>query len=246
MSLTKTDSELEDEIQKIINDVRENDVTPNDFDGSFPLYNMWRSRSFIIDLLKYRSYELTDEDDMTYTEFKTWNSERENYDPADELDGIHEFMTMNYIKNEQPIVVYWKKELKIGTDHINELYTRLSQDEIYNCIIVKTINTTVSPSAISAIKNLKIQKVYIEIISFEDTLYNPVTHVLNSEMSVVPTKMKNELIGIYGGDADKLPKIKPTDPQIRYMNAKKGQLIKIKRKSVFVPGEYTLSYRLVK
>ncbi len=56
-------------------------------------------------------------------------------------------------------------------------------------------------------------------------------HVLVPKHEIVPKERVKEVLEAYGADINQLPQILKTDPVIAEIGAKKGDLIKITRKS---------------
>jgi len=68
------------------------------------------------------------------------------------------------------------------------------------------------------------------------------SHFLVPKHEVLAKSKHEELLSSLGVDAQKLPKIKMQDPQVRLLGAKEGDIIKITRKD---PTKENIYYRLV-
>ncbi len=69
------------------------------------------------------------------------------------------------------------------------------------------------------------------------------SHVLVPEHTILPEKEKKELLEKYKISKDQLPKLLHTDPAVIAIEAKTGDIIKIKRKSQ--TAKEAIVYRLV-
>lgn len=72
---------------------------------------------------------------------------------------------------------------------------------------------------------------------------NILEHVLVPKFKVLSEDEKKEFLEKYRTTSDKLPKILQADPIVKALEAKKGDVLEIKRKSE-VAGEYVY-YRIV-
>ena len=68
------------------------------------------------------------------------------------------------------------------------------------------------------------------------------THFLVPKHEILAKSKHEELLSSLGVEAQKLPKIKMQDPQVRLLGAKEGDIIKITREDVTKENLY---YRLV-
>jgi DNA-directed RNA polymerase subunit H (RpoH/RPB5) len=68
------------------------------------------------------------------------------------------------------------------------------------------------------------------------------SHFLVPKHDVLAKSRREELLSSLGVDENKLPKIKITDPQVKLLDAKVGDIIKITRKD---PTRENTYYRLV-
>ena len=68
------------------------------------------------------------------------------------------------------------------------------------------------------------------------------SHFLVPKHEILAKSKHEELLTSLGVDAQKLPKIKLQDPQVRLLGAKEGDIVKITRKD---PTKENVYYRLV-
>ena len=73
--------------------------------------------------------------------------------------------------------------------------------------------------------------------------FNILDHVLVPKFRILSEEEKNRVLENYGTTPNKLPKIMQSDPVVKKLDAKKGDLLEIRRKSE-VAGEYVY-YRIV-
>lgn len=68
------------------------------------------------------------------------------------------------------------------------------------------------------------------------------SHFLVPKHEILAKSKHQELLSSLGADEQKLPKIKLSDPQVKLLGAKEGDIIKITRKD---PTRENIYYRLV-
>lgn len=185
------------------------------------------SRNVIKEMLHDRGYKLNET-------VKT----KKDYEKALEECKIEEKAT----KKEINILVIWyphiDDEIKITIQEISNLSSRLENEE-YDKILIIT-DVVVTPKAS---KTIEVDKDIFELRSFEETQYNVTKHVLVPKHRRLSKQEKNEVLSMYNTTADKISKLKRSDPICRWYQFKSKSLIEITREGTNGPE---ISYRIVK
>lgn len=144
---------------------------------------------------------------------------------------------------DAPVAVVWHTEPKLTTNFF-KIYNRLEAMTIKNAIII--VDENITSNTQSVIRRLKNDSVCIQTYILGDTLYNPSKHVYVPKHRICTETEKKKLFKEYNiTHKSKLPHILMTDAQVKYLGAKKSQLIEVERKSVTQPGHKSIFYRLV-
>lgn len=197
---------------------------------------LYKSKRTLHEILVLRGYKV--EPIMTYEE---WCKEHEDKSVEQiklSMDIIKE--KKGGKKGKKKILVTWPILPKLGTN-IRDIYQNMEAQCIQNAIIV--IEQTTTPNTKSIIKGLKAKGVFITIFTISETQFNITNHVLVDKHEICSPIEREAIIEEYG--KDNLPQIKITEPYIRYLGAKKGQLIKITKESETQIGYNKLYYRIV-
>ncbi len=119
------------------------------------------------------------------------------------------------------------------TIHSLKLFLKIMNDnDIRHCIII--YKDKITPSAK---KIIDISEFEIEVFTYDEMSINITNHKYYFPHIKINDQEKKELLDKYGKH---LPIILKTDPVVRYLNFKKGDILKIIRKDNFI------HYRLVK
>lgn len=199
---------------------------------------LYRSREVILEVLMDRGYEVG-EDSLTFEEFEEMYSEYEEKDLKEEL-------TLRYEKEDDEnskIVVVWLKDPKLGTN-IRDVYQDYMEEDDYRKAII-IVDESVIYHSRDIIKNLRSQKIYIDVYTLLEAQTNIMKHLWVPRHEICTKKEKKKLMKQYSVTADQLPHIKLTDPCVRHLGAVKGDLLRITRESETSKGSPSLSYRLV-
>eukprot|EP01095_Lingulamoeba_sp_RSL-Kostka_P013565 TRINITY_DN5653_c0_g1_i1.p1 TRINITY_DN5653_c0_g1~~TRINITY_DN5653_c0_g1_i1.p1 ORF type:complete len:205 (-),score=44.80 TRINITY_DN5653_c0_g1_i1:179-793(-) len=125
----------------------------------------------------------------------------------------------------------------IGVDVIREAYHKLEDEQIEYGIIVG--KEPLSPGAKKMVLDTLQSDHKIEFFQEEELILNITKHCLVPEHKVLSKKQKRQLLSKYKLTADKLPKVKITDPVARYYGLSVGQVVKIRRESEKTGTYYT-------
>lgn len=171
-------------------------------------------RSIIDDIIKIRRYTFVDEVQ------KDWGVEIIAKDERGE-----------------DIIIWGVEKVKIiGVKWIRDLKKRLDKDQIRNGVIVGGSRSTKSATT-------EAERYGISVITREVPLMPLIKHTLVPEHRIATKEEVEELVKKYGVNLQQLPLILSKDPMVKAIGAKKGDVIKIIRKSE-VAG-VTVFYRYV-
>ena len=140
------------------------------------------------------------------------------------------YILMKNIENEFIIVFNCNESLTI---HSLKLYLKImDENQIRHCLII--YKDKITPSAK---KIIDISEFEIEVFTYDEMSINITNHKYYFPHIKINDVEKKQLLDKYGKH---LPIILKTDPVVRYLNFKKGDILKIIRKDDFI------HYRLVK
>eukprot|EP01130_Rhizamoeba_saxonica_P000390 TRINITY_DN10355_c0_g1_i1.p1 TRINITY_DN10355_c0_g1~~TRINITY_DN10355_c0_g1_i1.p1 ORF type:complete len:204 (-),score=48.92 TRINITY_DN10355_c0_g1_i1:41-652(-) len=141
--------------------------------------------------------------------------------------------------SDEQIFVYFPREPKIGCNKIAEYYTNMKQENTQRAILV--LQEGLTTQAKKAIQML--DGVSVEVFKETELLVNITRHELVPEHTILSEQEKLELLSRYKVKPTQLPRIKEIDPVARYYGLKKGDIVKIRRRSE-TAGRY-VTYRYV-
>jgi DNA-directed RNA polymerase I, II, and III subunit RPABC1 len=197
-------------------------------------------------MMKKREYQLSS------SIFEYLNKEDFENNYSNQVNnGEFYHLIFQHKRTNKKIYVVWISE-KVGNIVIKKILDTMRGLKISDCILIHENKITAYASA--TIKMLKNQGIFFEIFAIEFLIIDITEHKMVPEHSVCSKEEKEKLLEQYSATEDKLPKISINDPQVRYLGAKRKQLIKITRKMDSIPymklGEkqkdlYEYNYRLV-
>jgi DNA-directed RNA polymerase subunit H (RpoH/RPB5) len=220
------------------------------------MYNIRRSWCVVMHMLLDRGYIIPedskyfclncedrlnpDQDDCDcYKNFIDWVGDEEN--------SGKEMSLIFYKKDEtQKIMTFWISNYGVGD--VRKIEDQMTQNDVKHSIVVH--KNKISSSANTAIKNLKIQGLTIESFHEKDVQYIVTRSRLVPKHIICAKTTTDKILESYNVTKSQLPEIKAEDPIVRWIGAKKGQLIKIVRPSESVGSVsekkfYDISYRIV-
>ena len=187
-----------------------------------------------------------------------------------EMMGTRGYNCMTEFKNESTstdidTIYKHKKQSKITYVFLHDVKYRFGIKELRNYyLLVKTHYTTAKPVQLTdkisiiivvdkinsnditkTINNIKSsENILIEIWNYIFFKSNITKHHLVPKHELCSKTEKQNMIDYYG-PLKQFPFIKVYDPQVKYLGAKVGSLIKIYRNSDTMPGETVITYRVV-
>ncbi|EME42651.1 hypothetical protein DOTSEDRAFT_73472 [Dothistroma septosporum NZE10] len=216
------------------------------------LSRLWRVLRTTKQMCADRGYELTEEEcNISLDDF------RQQY--ADETGAPQrtrmaftarpsENMQKKYMPLQRPgqsegepaigtIHVEFSNDANIGIKHIKQFAQVLSEKNYYTGIFVSAVAPT--PAAMKIIPS--ILPTVMEIFREEDLLVNISKHELVPKHVLLSPEEKKGLLERYRLKETQLPRIRWDDPMAKYLGLRRGQVVKIIRKSE-TAGRYA-SYR---
>jgi len=219
---------------------------------------LFKSRKTVLELLEDRGYSEASSKHMTWEEFNKW-CETLNLTSGTVKEGMEMVLgdsegdpkgsTTRSLRDSQnkrspiKILVHWHIPRKLGSQESTNLVSRMREKGITRAIVI--IEDSLTHCAKNTLKDLKQEKTYIDVFTMEEMQFNLSHHQLVPLHQVCSREEKKKLMSAYAVDRNQLPHIRSIDPMVRYLGALKGDLIRITRDSDTMPGEKTISYRLV-
>lgn len=202
------------------------------------LTQLYRARRTVLQMLFHREYVVLRTDlDMTFDDFKNRFGQNE--------DTIRDELTLlvaHKEKPEQKMIVFFGKPTRLVIDDISAFSNRMELDGITNAIVVVDKNPTPRfNEGVNALNANGAQS--FEIFNLMELLVNITEHVLVPKHVPLKPEQTLELLRKYKLKPSQLPRIQHSDPIARYYGLKKGNVVKIIRKSE-TAGKY-VTYRVV-
>ena len=169
--------------------------------------------------------------------------DRGHLDFKNEYDTLEKFSNI-YPKNLnielENLKIYFVLE-KLKKPLVQILNKDLDDIGINNAIIISEDIT--SPTKKYILNVLNTSGRYIEIFLCNELTYNPFRHILVPKHRILSLEEKFDILKIYKTEIDNFPKIKTSDKIVRYLGAKKNDMLEIIRLSE--SNGYYKYYRLV-
>lgn len=204
-------------------------------DENAEMYKIWRVRHTVLQLCHDRGYLIT-QDELEET-FEIFKSQYEGTIPdRNELT----ILCAHHNNANDKMFVFFPDEPKIGVKTVQNYVIKMEEESVNRAIIVVRMGLT--PSAKQAMRNVAPEYIMEEFLESE-MLINITEHELVPQHILLTSEEKEELFARYKLKESQLMKMLTTDPVARYYGYKRGQVIKIIRKSD-TAGRY-VTHRLV-
>ena len=211
-------------------------------------YKLFSVKKTVLQLLKDRNYDISDEEKIFSMDLETFNEYREKLSEEKALNN-RRCLSNIYSKNlsSDKILVFFtdnvNKKKQIPLETIKIFMKEIAENNTQEAILI--INTNLSSKSLEALRELTL--VYWQFFYDSDLTYNPVLHRDVPKHELLTESEKNDKIKELRTSVSKLPIIKFTDPIVRYYGWKRGDLIRITREdtalSCLVP--ISINYRIV-
>lgn len=211
---------------------------------------VWRAWRTIHEMVADRGYEISEEEyNWTLEEFRYKYCDSEGRpqrkalsfkaNPSAKMLETHASLKPGVPSDCGPIWVEFLPDLSIGVKQAKAFVHRVKDSNFHTGIMV-CIN---APTAASLKSFAAVEKeVTVEIFLEENLLVNITKHELVPKHILLSRAEKKALLQRYRLKESQLPRIQKDDPVARYFGLKKGNVVKIIRKSE-TSGRYA-SYRL--
>lgn len=196
---------------------------------------LFRVYSNVMECFKNRGYTIPD---VITSEEELLSVVRLKDEPeVNELDII-------LSKPNKRCLIVWIKDEKIGVKHIKKIYDRMEKENIHHsCMICKHAVTVFGKKALEEF-NTTFSDKYIEYFEYSQMLVDITKHILVPKHIVLTPEEKQEWLTTFSIKKEsQLPKLHRTDAMARYYGLRKGDIVKIVRKSE-ADTEYVM-YRIV-
>lgn len=195
---------------------------------SDPITSIYRSFQNVIEMLRYRGYDIPENTvPKTIQEFTDLYGS-EAADIRTELYGKFIFQ-----RGTKSCGLFWSYTM--GTDDIQNISEEMknAKEPIKHSIVI--YKNKITSYCASALRHLRTQGIVIEAFSEAELQINIINHEDIPRHIICSVDKKNNVLSKYYITKDKLPQIRSTDPVARYLGAFKGQLLKIIRPSDSIP-----------
>lgn len=204
------------------------------------IYKLWRSRENVLSMLEKRKYDITEKDHMTFDEFMNWAKD-EGY--MEEKKDYSMVSTMKKRESVQVIKTYWLLDSKLGGVECRNISIDMENNSIKNAIII--VRDSITSHSKTTLKLLAKQNNNIHTFTLSEMQIDIFKHEKVPEHIICSPLEKRKVMEVYNVNVKQLPMIKITDPVIKRLGAKRGQLIKIIYKSKTLLGYNSITYRIV-
>ena len=165
--------------------------------------------------------------------------------PTEEMNQLHTAIPTKSVPDPQTtagiVWVEFSPETTIGIKHLRQFAQHLDQNKFTTGIFI-TIGP-VTTAAMRAFEPLAARGITAEHFQESDLLVNITRHELVPRHVLLSAEEKKVLLQRYRLKETQLPRIQHSDPVSRYLGLKRGNVVKIIRKSE-TAGRYA-SYRWV-
>ncbi len=204
---------------------------------------LWKSRETIIEMMKDRKYtDLQGQISMSFVDFSEWvgDDEEDVVMDAMTIEGLTKTTKTTKTKVSRKCKVAWVMKPTIA---ILTSFSSLHTEGGYTTVIL-VCKQPAKHQGMKGVADLHSMGIHVEMFSVAELQYNLTRHKDVPRHVIVSKKMKKELITAYG-DKSCIMRIHNTDPVIRYLGGRKGDLVEINEPSITQPGYCDLVFKLV-
>jgi DNA-directed RNA polymerase subunit H (RpoH/RPB5) len=211
------------------------------------------SRLNMLKVVLYRGYKIEDEDvvSMLSENFLSFKERCDGFTLNKLKEDLSDYFFNRGKKNKKLkngpsqdlIMIRWNQDHKLN--NIVDLVNTLENNKIFNALIVA--DEGITPNCKDTLKNVKIiRKITIDVWTLKESMIFVPDHIFVPSHRICSLKEKIHIMNVYGiKSKDKLPYISSTEVMVKYLGAKKGNLIEIMRPSETDSSLNILTYRIV-
>ncbi|KAJ5682634.1 DNA-directed RNA polymerase I II and III subunit RPABC1 [Penicillium macrosclerotiorum] len=219
------------------------------------LTRLWRTWRTVYEMLSDRGYEVSDEElQISLEEFKQKYADAMGYPdrtkmkiqarPTELMKEKYTALPSKSNPNPQPdcgtiYVDFCAVETSLGAKHVREFNHIVDESNFHSGIFITQI--PMSSAAVRMLNSLPGR--FCEHFQEQDLLVNITRHELVPKHVLLSPEEKARLLERYRLKESQLPRMQVMDPVARYLGLRRGQVVKIIRKSE-TAGRYA-SYRWV-
>jgi DNA-directed RNA polymerases I, II, and III subunit RPABC1 len=142
-------------------------------------------------------------------------------------------VSLRFPKRARRLVVLFREKDKLGVGDVRDIQERLADmlpEKPRHCLAV--VPGTQTPAAKKAIaKLLQEEKTTVEVFTCLELCLNVLEHDLVPKHELLTEDEKLGVMRDYNVTAEQIPRIRTTDPPMRWLGVTKNTLVKITRKS---------------
>ena len=183
----------------------------------------WMIYRTVCEMLDDRGYTQVDEGTTLYGTRELFNSA---VAPFGTIEKDRMSMTRANPETGKNLIVLFSEEDSIGIKPILALTERMSDMKLRHCILVYP-KTVTAPAKKSILKG----KLRIELFSDDELVMNITKHRLMPKHTLLNAGEKEALFQESDLKESQLTRILPTDPMAKYLGARRGDVIKVVRRS---------------
>ncbi|KAN0070266.1 RNA polymerase [Elaphomyces granulatus] len=231
------------------------DYSSGSQDAEREMARLWRTWRTVFEMLQDRGYEVTEEEvQIPFEQFKTKYSDGLGYPdrnkmkvsarPTEAMKAKYTPAKSKLNPNPQPqcgtvYVEFCPDPTAVGTKQVRTFNHFVDEQNFHTGIFIT--QTPISPSAVRLLSGIPDR--ICEHFQEQDLLVNITRHELVPKHVLLSAEEKVRLLERYRLKESQLPRIQVSDPVARYLGLRRGQVVKIIRRSE-TAGRYA-SYRWV-
>lgn len=201
---------------------------------------LWKSRETILEILKDRGYDDTGiHTSLTIDEFVTWIGDDDEYVTMNAMTIVVEKRSKK--GKVTKTMVSWIP--KLGVPQLGALTHQMKMEECQNMIAVT--HKEIKHQAHTFIASMTKMNIYIRVYTVLELQFNIAKHRLVPKHTFATKKEVKQLLEAYNIKKSDLNKILTTDPMVRHLGARQGDVLRIERDSETQPGYKDITYRCV-
>jgi len=203
------------------------------------IFRLWRTRRTIMQLCRDRGYNVSEsETELTQEAFNS----KYGTTPSDGHPQRTDLNTVVYKQDATDgLGIYFPNDIKVGISTIRVIIDDMNGNDLTKAIVI--VRAAMTSSAKKFLNEMPADSVQVQAFEEAELMVNITEHELVPKHEVLNEEEKKELMKRYKLKEQQLPRIRITDPVAKYYGMKRGQVVRITRKSP-TSGRY-VTYRLV-